>query len=407
MAQHKRPRNVAKELKRLQQEHERDSLSLRHEIHVFQDELIAQNDKLQRAHDTLEETRDRFIELYDSAPNGYLTLDTTGTILQANLAAASLLGRPRHVLKGMPLVGFVSAADRSRLLDFLRRCRAARSEGISHGEEVRIEAAEGRAFDVEIICKVKPTAPGRRGNELLTTIIDVTKRKQLEAERARAMRERATLASRLLSAQDEERQRIARDLHDNLGQQVTALRLLLQVAQMDAGKDRVRDRLTQAESIVEQLDHQLDFVSTQLRPASLDLGLSHAIEYFVREWSSTFAVDATCRCLDLEQGLDPDVETHIYRVMQEALNNVYKHANARCVEVTLERQADDIVLSVADDGRGFEPDTLSGQHDRGLGLVSMSERAQLVGGRIEITSLPSKGTTIVLRVPSAGRTESR
>ena len=387
-----------------------DSVSLRHEAHTYQEELQVQNEELVRAQMALEESRARFIDLYDFAPNAYLILDINGVIRQANLMGASLLGKPRKHIEGIPLVNFVAAPSRAGYFDFLRQCRAAREDPHLQPQpqvsvDVQLQLTSGLR-DVQIVCRPTFSSVGNR--ELLAGIIDISERRHLEDEQKRASREHAALASRLLSAQDEERQRIARDLHDNVGQQVTALRLILQVAQMTAVSDEVRSRLEQAQSIVEHIDGQLDFLTGELRPASLDLGIAAAVEEFVRSWSTTFAISAGCQCVGMDDvSMDRDVETHIYRVMQEALNNVYKHARARRVTVALEHGDGTVILRVEDNGRGFDASPLSPQQGRGLGLLSMKERADLVGGTLKITAAPLHGTSVVLRVPIAGRTESR
>ena len=392
-------RDIAEELRQLalKSDDDRDRMSLLHEIQVYQEELIVQNEELRRAQTALEETRDRFIELYDFAPSAYLALESSGVIRQINLTGAALLGKPRHVIEGMPLLGFVTSADRPRLLDFLRRCRNA-DDAADLSVELALQAASG-ARNVQLICKPR-LGPDAESRQLFTALIDITERRQLEAEREKDSREHVALATRLISAQDEERQRIARDLHDNIGQQVTALRLLLQVVAMAEVDDPVRQRITQIQSIVERLDRQLDFLTGELRSASLDLGVVSAIEQFVREWSGTFSIAADVECRGLAQlRLDPAVETHLYRVVQEALNNVYKHAQAQRVRVALERRGTDLVVIVEDDGRGFDATALSRSQARGLGLVSMRERAQIIGGTIDIESTPGRGTTIYLHVP--------
>ena len=391
-------REIAEELRQLalKSDNDRDRLSLMHEIQVYQEELVVQNEELTRAQATLEETRDRFIELYDFAPSGYLALGSNGMIRQINLTGAALLGKPRHVIEGMPLLGFVANADRPRLLDFLRRCRNATDSNLS--AELTIQAASGLR-NVQLICKPR-LQPGSQSPELLMAIIDITERRQIEAERAKDAREHVALATRLISAQDEERQRIARDLHDNIGQQVTALRLLLQVVAMAEVAEPVRERIAQIQTVVERLDRQLDFLTVELSSASLDLGVVSAIEQFVREWSDTFSITADLECRGLEQlRLDPAVETHLYRVVQEAMNNVYKHAQARRVRVVLERRDTDLVIIVEDDGHGFDTAALSRSQARGLGLVSMRERAQIIGGTLDIESKPGGGTTIYLYLP--------
>src|SRR5262245_29030399 len=141
MSERRSPREIAEELKQLAERStgDRDRLSLLHEVQVYQEELTVQNEELTRAQTALEETRDRFIELYDFAPNGYMTLDPHGLILRINLTGAAFIGKPRQAIEGMPLLGFVANESRSELLGFLRRCRAHRRRHpleFGHGQDI-------------------------------------------------------------------------------------------------------------------------------------------------------------------------------------------------------------------------------------------------------------------------------
>jgi PAS domain S-box-containing protein len=392
------PRQIKAELQRLTRTGNpaRDRLGLLHDVQVYQEELIVQNEELARAQAALEESRDRFIELYDFAPNGYLTLDRHGVVLQINLTGAALIGKPRQAIEGLPLMAFVARPDRKRVLEFMRRCRT-HDSGHDVAADLRLLSARAPR-DVQLICRPRTHESTGREMEYFTALIDITERRHLEAERAEAAREHAALASQLISAQDEERQRIARDLHDNIGQQVTALRLLVQVVSMADVDESIRTRLTQMQKIVEQIDQQLDFLTGELRPASLDLGLMSALQQFLREWSSTFGIKAELECAELEHlRLERDVETHLYRVVQEALNNVYKHAHASHVTVTLARKGVELTMTIKDDGRGFDRDAAVRDRTRGLGLISMRERAQVIGATFDVQSGPRRGTTVTLR----------
>jgi signal transduction histidine kinase len=324
-----------------------------------------------------------------------------------------MFGKARQTLEGLPFTGFVVPSDRTKFTDFLRRYRAGAGAGAGAGRpdfslDLSVKTADGPK-PVQLICRIELDERGGPRREMLMSMIDISERVAFDAERAKAARDHAALASRLLTAQDEERQRIARDLHDHVGQQVTALRLLLQAAQTEASKNGdVRGRIERAQSVIEQLDRQLDFLTTALRPASLDLGLTSAATQFVHDWSATFGITAEIECRGLEHlRLDGEVETHVYRILQEALNNTHKHAHATRVHVRLGRRTTDLVVTVEDDGCGFDVGAMSRHHGRGLGLIGMRERAQLIDASIEIHSAPSKGTSIVLRVPIAGRTGSR
>jgi PAS domain S-box-containing protein len=399
-------REIANELKVLAQrpDEDRNRVALLHEVQVYQEELIVQNEALGRALTALEETRDQFVELYDFAPCGYLTLDAHGMVRRINLTGTSLLGKPRSAIEGMPLLGFVAVSHRPQLLDFLRQCRAC-DDGGSLSLEVPLGARKGHNRHVQLICRPR-TNHGSGAREYLTAMSDVSERKRLEADREQVALERAALASRLLSIQDEERQRIARDLHDNIGQHVTALRLKLAAIGSGGGAE-AQAQVEAVERLVGDLDRELDFIARELRPAALDLGVITALRQFVLEWSKAHGIGAEFHASGFtETRLPPTSETHLYRVTQEALNNVYKHAQATRVSILLEHRGRDAVLIIEDDGSGFNPDAPRTDASSGLGLVSMRERAQIIGGSLDVESQPGKGTTIFLRIPGPGRRAS-
>jgi two-component system, chemotaxis family, CheB/CheR fusion protein len=221
------------------------------------------------------------------------------------------------------------------------------------------------------------------------------------AERRRVEEARIELLSQLVTAQEDERRRFARDLHDQLGQQLTALSLKLESLKAESEN---RKKLTAAvdglQEIVGQLDLDVDFLAWQLRPVALDdLGLPAALSNYVRQWSEHFGIRAEFQATNLGQRFDPRIETNLYRIAQEALNNCAKHSQCTHAEILLERRDHHVVLIVEDDGVGFNPAT--GREVEGQwGLLGMRERTALLDGSIEIESGPPKvGTTIYVRVP--------
>lgn len=375
---------------------DRDRLSFLHEIAVYQEELVAQNDALAEAQVVIEETRDRYIDLYDFAPNGYLTLDPNGVIRECNLTLATLLGHERTRLMNTPLLGFIHVGDRARYLEFLRRCRT-RAE-VDVEVELVIVTPGGRRC-VQLLSRRRMAAAGEA--QYLTSIIDVTERKQLERERDRIGRENAALAGRVMSAQDDERTRIALNLHDDIGQELTALKLMVELLASERSRSAVAEQIARVQRMVEALDRKLHFVASELRPAALDLGIVAALEQFVGQWSSTFGIPSEFHSLGAIHGaLTADVETHLYRIVQEALNNASKHAGASRVTVLLERVDTDLILQIRDDGQGFDLAATQAA-ECGLGLAGMRERTQLIGGKLDVHSTPGRGTVVSVRLSMA------
>lgn len=259
-------------------------------------------------------------------------------------------------------------------------------------EQKRWEEALQRAHD-ELETRVKDrTAELAAANLALDGEL---RERQQTAERIRG------LLRRLITIQEDERRRIARDLHDHLGQQVAALGLrvdgLAQMAKNDAALTTAADA---ARETITKLDRDLDFFTWELRPATLDdFGLTATLANFVREWSKEFGIVAEFHGDDLKGAKVPfEAEINLYRIAQEALNNTYKHASATQVNVVVERRSNDLVLVLEDNGHGFQASQLSSSIDRGIGIIGMHERAALIGGVLEIET-GATGTTVFVRVP--------
>jgi len=380
---------------------------LRHDLEVHQEELHAQNLKLIEALHELEEVRDRYIEMYDGAPNGYCTLDRHGVVREINLTGAGLLGQSRAVVVGSPLLPSIVADDRGRFLGYLRSCARGTNESAA-GEEVHVRTAKADRT-LQLICR--PRHDGGALVEFFVAMVDVTERRRLEAAREEARREHMELVRRILTLQEAERRRIARDIHDDLGQQVTALRLKLEwLADASTADEELRGRVRVAQEAAERVDQHIEFLLRDLRPAGLDeLGLLAVLRQTVADWSATFGIRATFRASGVDVGRLPhEVETQAFRIVQEALNNVHKHAAATRVKVALERRKGRTALTVSDNGIGLVASAssapspgspLPGGQRRGLGLLGMRERAMLIGGELDITSTPGSGTTVTLLLP--------
>ena len=224
-------------------------------------------------------------------------------------------------------------------------------------------------------------------------------RDQTEKVKAEAVQRDKDLLTQLVTTQEDERRRIAREIHDHVGQQLTVLRLKLEEVKNMCEGD-ICERIDEVEEITRRLDSEVDFLAWELRPASLDdLGLRASLENFVREWSrhTGIAVDFHAAGMSRTR-LDFEIETNLYRIAQEALNNIYKHANATSVSVLLEKRKNTISLIIEDNGVGFNPQDKRNR-SKGIGLTGMSERAKIGGGTLEIESKKGKGTTVFARVP--------
>ena len=231
---------------------------------------------------------------------------------------------------------------------------------------------------------------------------DVTDRTRAAEELEQSRAELRALAIRLQAIREEERTRIAREIHDELGQALTALKLDLawlgkqpQKSTSTSGEFRAVDQ-----SITKRIDETMQIVrriASELRPSVLDqLGLEAAIDYLVQEATQRTGIAITLHAEEFPR-LSDEVASHAFRIIQEALTNVIRHAKATRVEVAVRRAGGSLVLGVSDNGVGFAPDTLSGL--RSLGLVGMRERALACGGVLMVQGKPGEGTSIVVTIP--------
>jgi signal transduction histidine kinase len=224
---------------------------------------------------------------------------------------------------------------------------------------------------------------------------------QMEIEqRQRTEEDRLRLLGRITVAQEEERRRVAREMHDQLGQQLTALTLKLAALKSNCGgQTELCNQVEALQAIAKQLDADVDFLVWELRPTALDgVGLEAALSQYVRNWSKHFGIDAEMHAVGMEKdGVTIEMETVLYRIAQEALNNVAKHAKASKVDILLESRSGQVSLIVEDNGIGFEEHRAG---DRGMGLIGMRERASLVGGTLAVESHPGSASTLVVRIPT-------
>ena len=321
---------------------------------------------------------------------GAAVLSRGHTVLHCNRRFARLLGVGIQSVIGSSMQGMVWPDDRARLDALLRRATQRPCRG-----EIRLQSQEGVPLPVRL--SLNPLRPaGTRAVCLIASDLSAVKRAEQEL-RASSEQSR-NLAARLLSAREEERTGIAREIHDELGQSLTAMKIdLAWVASRLPRRnapllERIRSTLELADSIIQSVRR----ISTELRPGILDLGLAAAVEWQVQEFQARTGIQCKLR-LPAQEVVAPDASTALFRILQETLTNVARHAGAMRAEVVLRKQRDRLVLRIHDNGRGFDQagTSLSGS----LGLLGMRERAAMLGGGVSISSAPGKGTTVTAWIP--------
>ncbi len=326
--------------------------------------------------------------LFESSPAVILVLDPSGVILEANPAAGALFGMPPDALRGNVLANLVGAAAAQKLLDPLRRDErqgAYLTFRATGGSEAYLEPALTKTSDDE-------------GQPIIQVLLrDVTE----EQHRQAGLK---AYAAHMLRAQEEERKRIAQELHDETVQALVLLCRQLDIVEgtADSLPPAVIDELRRARSAAEKIVTGLRDFARALRPPTLeDLGLVTSIRRLLVDLAERTHVKASLKVVEEERRLPPDTELAIFRIAQEALRNVERHARATRTAATIAFGERECRLQVADNGMGFVlPPAPSALAARGqLGILGMQERAELLGGKLEIRSSPGKGTQLVASIP--------
>ncbi len=216
--------------------------------------------------------------------------------------------------------------------------------------------------------------------------------------------------SRIIETQENERRRISRELHDEIGQALYAIQFNLEMVDKDLPHTTaaVRARLEEAKFLSSQTLATMRQLSLDLRPTMLDdLGLVPTLRWYIKNFSKRLDIDSDFEAVGLEEKLSPPIETAFYRIVQEALNNIAKHAQADRVEVSLLKRDSRIYASIQDNGKGFDLEKVLHPEapERGFGIVGIQERVSLLGGRLEIQSRPGFGTLISVEIPYESMTE--
>ena len=395
--------------------------------------LVSDLSELKRSEDLLRASQERMQLMTDSFTDyAIMSTDVEGRIDSWNPGAEAIFGysedeimgqpseilfTPEDVVKGIPLKEMRDARRHGRATDERWHVRKDGSRFFADGAMVPLyvgRVLSGYAKIAADLTERKRNAEAlqRAHDEMEIRVLERTRelaeanaalRAEI-AERKAAEEQTIALLKRLVTSQEDERRRIARDLHDQLGQRLTALRLkIASLREMVVGDPELKARTDRLQQIGELLDSEVSFLAWELRPSAIEeLGLTDAIGTFAREWSRHYGIPAEFHSMAMGQvALDPEADTHLYRIAQEALNNIVKHANAKKVNILLEHTDGEVILIVEDDGKGFDrqESKRTRKSGKGLGLTGMEERASLIGGAVEIESSPGSGTTIFARIP--------
>ena len=336
--------------------------------------------------------------LLETASQAVLAHDRTGRIKLANAAAETMFGYTREELLALPINSLLPQAQRGanarRRTDWLASPWTSEAGA---GLELTGRRKDASAFPVAISVSHLETKDGPLG---VTFVLDVSERKKAEAALLKNQQELQRLTARLLSIQETETQLIARDLHDDLSQKLAALGMEAYALAKFPPKppDSLNNRMGDFGKKISALADDVHRLSRRLHPAILDdLGLEAALREECLGFAQSDGIPVEFHAQDVPRTVPADVALCLFRVGQEALRNIGKHAGAEQVHCVLACHESDLVLTIEDAGAGFKPE--EARRQGGLGLISMEERVRLVNGEFFVRSQPGKGTEIEVHVP--------
>ena len=346
-------------------------------------------------------------DLYNNAPCGYHSLDKDGVFLRINQTELEWLGYSREEVVGK--MKFIDLLTRSSRRKFRRIFPMVVTQGHVHNLEFEIIRKNGSTFYGLINASAITDQHGDFVSSR-STLYDLTERRMMEQALRNSQHELRMLSIMVMSAQEKERQRIAAELHDGIGQTLSAIKFYLETEMKRHSDESVTQNVPQFQSIIPKIQAAIEEVrniSMNLRPSLLDdLGILATLAWFWREYQAVYAHICIKPKIDiLEHEIPTDLKIVIFRIVQEAMNNTAKYGNAGQVDISLKKtESKTIDLIIRDNGLGFDLNTSHykpGQkRNGGIGLASMRERAEFSGGVFRLDSANGQGTTIRVSWPS-------
>ena len=351
----------------------------------------------QRMADALHMREQEFRTIAENSPDVIARYDRGCRHVYANPALQKLAGRPAAAFLGRTVLEV--AGGRASFREMEEKLKQA----LETGKETEVELIDNRLPGaVRPICDHIRFTPefGRDGTVVSVLAIgrDIGALKETERQLMRSRALLQTLAARQEQDREQERKRIAWEVHEELGQMMMALRINFGLLNDGIGGNTMSQR-AQLALLTDLLDRSISMVrevATGLRPSVLDLGIDSALEWLTEKFIEQSGIPSRFHLAGQELVMDDEYVTTMFRIVQEALDNISRHAQARSVEIALERRGGDYFLEVRDDGQGFDPDT---PKEKSLGLLGIQERVRRLGGTMAISSAPGKGTVLGVRMP--------
>ncbi len=351
--------------------------------------------KSKEAQELLRESQERYRTLIETTETGFVILNEKGQVLDANLKYARLTGH--HRLKeiiGRGVEEWTEESEREKNLAAVRECFR---RGFIRGLEITYRDPRGQRTPVEINATVVNSKEGPR---IFSLVQDITQRKATELALKASRRQLRNLSEHLQTILEKEKKEISRRIHDDLGQQLTAMKMDMFWLQQRLSPDQptLSEKIKSITRLIDGTIHTIQNISKELRPPLLEhLGLTATLEWQLKDFQDRTGLTGSLIISPRQLTLDHEDSTLIFRLVQEMLTNIIRHAEAQAVKITLKKMKNQVKLSVSDNGLGISEDRIN--DPRSLGLIGMRERVYARGGTIHIRGIPRGGTRISVEIP--------
>lgn len=368
-------------------------------------ERVRAQEAMQRSLQRVRESEARLAGIIRSSMEAIVTVDSDQRVVLFNPMAEALFGWPAEQAIGRPLGDFIPERFRAAHAEHVRRFGITGvSERQMGRQRLTLYAMRRNGSEFAIEASISQTVDG--GGKLYTVMLrDISERVSAEEALRNSREELQQLSDSILATREEEKRRIARELHDDLGQRLSALKMDLAMLGTDVeeGKPTVGllDEIAGMNAVIDDTVASVRRIASALRPALLDdLGMLPAIEWLANDFANRYGLAVTVDGVDVD--VPEQTATALFRIVQEALSNVVRHANATSVQIHLVCDDDRVGLRVQDNGAGWDMKTHANEPRKSLGLLGIRERSRLLGGAVSIESAPGKGFCLRVDLPQRG-----
>jgi len=352
-------------------------------------------ESLEQAAEALKESELKYRTLIEATDTGFVILNEKGQVMDANLQYVRLTGHHRlQEIIGRGVEEWTEENQRAKNLAAVKQCF---QQGFIRGLEITYRDPRGQMTPVEIDATV---VKGTEGPRIFSLVRDIIQRQATELALKASRQQLQNLSEHLQIILEKEKKEISRRIHDDLGQQLTALKMDVFWLNQRLSPDQpaLSEKIKSMARLIDGTIHTIQKISRELRPPLLEhLGLTATLEWQLKDFQNRTGLKGSLIISPRQLTLDQEDSALIFRLIQELLTNIIRHAEAQAVKITLKKMENQVTLIVSDNGLGITPDRINDPHS--LGLIGLRERVYARGGTIQIRGIPHRGTKIAVEIP--------